>query len=251
MLDEETFHKLNEMKLYGFVAAFHEYLDEKKPDKLSFEERFGMMVDREWNERQSRRLKRQLAAAKLRQPACVEDVNFRHPRKLERSVVQRLATGKWLVDHDNILISGPTGIGKTWLACAFANQACRQGFNALYARVPRLLHSIAMAKADGSYSKVLTRLAATRVLVLDDFGLVPLGAEERYELLEVLEDRCGRSSTVVTSQLPIKKWHGVIGDPTVADAVLDRLVHGSHRLELSGPTMRDPEEVAEEPEVES
>lgn len=242
MLDEETMHKLNEMKLYGLASAFHDYLDEKRPDNLTFEERFGMMVDREWTERQDRRLKRQLASAKLREQACLEDVNYRHPRRLERSIIQRLATGKWLIDHDNVLITGPTGIGKTWFGCALANQACRQGHSALYTRVPRLLHSLSMAKGDGSYSKVLSRLAGLRVLILDDFGLAPLGTEERHDLLEVLEDRAGRASTVVTSQLPVKKWHEVIGDPTIADAVLDRLIHGSHRLELKGPTMRGPQD---------
>ncbi|MEA3502031.1 MAG: IS21-like element helper ATPase IstB [Actinomycetota bacterium] len=238
MLNEETHQKLMAMKMYGLATAFEEYLDERRHDKLSFEERFGLMVDREWFERQERRLKRRLRVAKLREQACTEDINYRHPRNLDRSVIQRLTKCKWIGDHENVLISGATGLGKTWLACALANKACREGFSATYTRVPRLMHNLQIAKADGTYMKELARLAKTDVLLLDDLGLSPIGDIERRDLLEILEDRHGNCSTIVTSQFPIKKWHDTIGDPTISDAFLDRLLNRAHRIELKGRSMR-------------
>jgi len=245
MLSEETHRKLTVMKLYGLAAAFADYLQERAHDKLTFEERFGLMVDREWNDRQQRHLTRRLSSAKLREVACVEDINYRHHRGLDRSVMQRLATCKWVADHDNILITGATGLGKTWLACALANKACREGHSAIYLRVPRLLHNLNIARADGSYMKELARMAKADVLILDDLGLAPLNDAERRDMLELLEDRHGVRSTIVTSQLPTKKWHDTIGDPTIADAILDRLLHRAHRVDLkSGPSMRDRAETA-------
>jgi DNA replication protein DnaC len=239
MLSEETYQKLMSMKLHGMAAAFDEYLKERRHNKLTFDERFGLMVDREWTERQERRLKRRLSGAKLREPACIEDVNYRHPRNLDRSVMQRLSTCRWITEHENVAITGVTGLGKTWLACALAHKACREGFTAIYARVPRLLHALQIARGDGSYIKELARLAKTQVLVLDDLGISPIGDIERRDLLEVLEDRHGVRSTIVTSQIPVKKWHDTIGDPTIADAFLDRLLHRAHRIELKpGPSMR-------------
>lgn len=242
MLNEQTHQKLNAMKLFGMAAAFDERLKERGNDKLSFEERFGLMVEREWSERQQRRLKRRLGSAKLREAACVEDINYRHPRNLDRSVIQRLSTCRWVADHENVVISGATGLGKTWLGCALANKACREGYSALYARLPRLFHALQIARADGSYIKELARLAKADVLVLDDLGLSPIGEVERRDLLEVLEDRHGVRSTVVTSQIPVKKWHETIGDPTIADAFIDRLLHRAHRIELKGQSMREPQQ---------
>jgi DNA replication protein DnaC len=242
MLNEETHQKLVAMKLHGMAAAFDERLKERGNDKLSFEERFGLMVDREWTERQQRRLKHRLSSAKLREPACVEDINYRHPRNLDQSVMQRLSTCRWVAEHENVVISGATGLGKTWLGCALANKACREGYSAIYARLPRLFHTLQIARADGSYIKELSRMAKADVLLLDDLGLSPIGDLERRDLLEVLEDRHGVRSTVVTSQIPVKKWHETIGDPTIADAFIDRLLHRAHRIELKGPSMRDPEQ---------
>lgn len=238
MLDEQTHQKLYDMKLYGLVSAFQEYLDQKGRDKLSFEERFGLMVDREWTERQARQLKRRLKRAKLREHACLEDVDYRHPRNLDRSVMRKLATCRWVSDGENVLITGATGLGKTWIACALADKACREGYSALYFRVPRLLNHLAISRGDGSYVKELAKLAKASVLILDDLGLKALEEMEQHDLLEVLEDRHGLRSTVVTSQLPVKKWHDTVGDPTVADAILDRLIHNAHRIELKGPSLR-------------
>lgn len=234
MLNEQTHQKLNAMKIYGMAADFQQYLDGPGKDKLSFEERFGMMVDREFSERQERKLKLRLGKAKLREKACIEDINYRHPRNLDRSVIQRLSTCRWIQNHENVIITGATGLGKTWIACALTNQACREGWTAKYHRVPRILHDLHIARADGSYSKELNRMAKTDVLILDDWGLAQPSDSERRDILEILEDRSGRRSTIVTSQLPVDKWHDYIGDPTLADSILDRLVHNSHRIALKG-----------------
>ncbi len=239
MLNEETHDKLNAMKLYGLAAAFQGYLEQARgPDELSFDERFGIFVDREWTDRQDRRLTNRLKGARLREPACLEDVNYRHPRGLDRSVMQRLTTCQWVKNHEAVLITGATGLGKTWLACALAHQACREGYTALYVRVPRLLHSLTLARADGSYVRELARMARTDVLILDDWGLAPMGDQERHDMLEVIEDRNGLKATIVTSQVPVANWHDTIGDPTIADAILDRLVNRAHRIELKGPSLR-------------
>jgi DNA replication protein DnaC len=239
MLNEETYNKLVALQLHGLAAAFKSYLDQPVGrDELAFEERFGIFVDREWTERQQRRLANRLKGAKLRESACLEDVDFRHPRGLDRSVVQRLATCAWVKAHEAVILTGATGLGKTWLACALAHQACREGYTVTYTRVPRLLHTLGLARADGSYVRELARLAKADVLVLDDWALAPMGEVERRDLLEILEDRHGLRSTIVTSQVPVAKWHDAIGDPTIADAILDRLVHRAHRLELSGPSLR-------------
>ena len=241
MLNEETYDKLVSMQMQGLAAAFKAYLDQTHGrDELAFEERFGIFVDREWTERQQRRLTNRLKSAKLREPACMEDVNYRHPRGLDRSVMQRLATCQWVKDHEAVLITGATGLGKTWLACALAHQACREGYTSTYARVPRLMLTLGLARGDGSYVRELARLARADLLILDDWGLSPMSEGERHDLLEILEDRSGLKATIVTSQLPVTAWHDTIGDPTVADAILDRLVHRAHRIEMKGPSLRKP-----------
>ncbi len=237
MLNEETHQKLNAMKLYGLASAFSDFLQQRGADQLTFEERFGLMVEREWDQRQQKKLTQRLHSAKLREPACVEDIDYRHPRNLDRSVMQRLSTCNWVSGHENILITGPTQIGKTWLACALANKACREGYTAVFTRIPRLWHNLLIARADGSYVKELNKLAKTDVLILDDFGLAPLNENERHDLLEILEDRRGLRSTIVTSQYLVKLWHDRIGDPTIADAIMERLVNCAHRLELKGPSI--------------
>ena len=196
------------------------------------------MVDREWTEREQRRLTRRLQTAKLREQACIEDIDYRHPRNLDRSVIQRLATCQWIKRHENLILCGPTGVGKTWICCALANKACREGYSALYTRVPRFLHSLHIARADGSFEKKLARLAKTDLLILDDWGLAPLGDRERRDILEILEDRHNRCSTIVTSQLPLDNWHEHIGEPTIADSILDRLVHNAHRILMKGGSLR-------------
>lgn len=240
MLNEETYQKLVAMKLRGLAAAFQELLDQKGPDKLSFEERFGLLVDREWTERQDRRLKRRYQVAKLREPACMEDIDYRHPRGLDRSVMQRLGTCRWVREHDNVILTGKTGVGKTWIACALGDRGCKEDFSVRYFRLPRLLEALRIARGDGSYEKALGQIAKTTVLILDDWGLASLEDGARRDVLEILEDRHGRGATVVCSQVPVKKWHDTVGDPTIADAILDRLVHNAHRIELKGPSMRDP-----------
>jgi DNA replication protein DnaC len=239
MLNEETHNKLTSMKLYGLAAAFQGYLEQARgADELSFDERFGIFVDREWTDRQDRRLTNRLKGAKLREPACLEDVDYRHPRGLDRSVMQRLTTCQWVKNHEAVLLTGATGLGKTWLACALAHQACREGYTALYVRVPRLLHNLTLARADGSYVRELGRMARTDLLILDDWGLAPMGDQERHDMLEIIEDRNGLKATIVTSQVPVANWHDTIGDPTIADAILDRLVNRAHRIELKGPSLR-------------
>lgn len=237
MTNEETYQQLVEMKLHGMAHAFRDYLAEPvRSDALTFDERFGMMVDREWSERQTRRIKDRLAKSKLREQACIEDIDYKHPRGLDRSVIQRLATCQWVREHENVLITGTSGLGKTWLACALIQKACRDGHTALYTRVPRLLEELYVARGTGTYVKTVERLAKPDVLVLDDFGLSPLSDSDRRDFLEVVEDRHGRRSTIVASQLEVKHWHELIAEPTVADAILDRLIASAHRIELKGKT---------------
>jgi DNA replication protein DnaC len=238
MLSHPTLDKLHALKLTGMVQALSEQMQRPEINELSFEERLGLLVDREFTERDQRRLKSRLQRAKLRQSACIEDLDYRHPRGLDKSLMTRLAQGQWIREHLNVLITGPTGIGKTWVACALAQQACRQGFSTLYLRLPRFLQDLTIAKADGRYGKLLTTLSKTDLVLLDDFGLAPLSDEHRHDLLEVIEDRHGRRATLVTSQLPLEHWHEAIGDPTLADAILDRLVHSAYQITLKGDSMR-------------
>ncbi len=238
MLNHPTRDKLMTMKLSGMAAAFDEQRQNPNCDTMTFEERLGLLVDRELTARNNRQLTLRLKLAKLRQSALAEDIDFRQPRGLDRSLFQTLLQGEWLRRHDNCLVTGPSGVGKSYLACALGHQACRSGLTVLYARFPRLFPELAIARADGSYRKRLSALARTDLLILDDWGLAPFAPDQVRDLLEILDDRYDRKSTLIVSQVPVDAWHGLLGDPTLADAILDRLVHNAHRLELAGESMR-------------
>ena len=240
MLTQDTMRKLNEMKLFGMARGFENQLAGTTAGPLSFEERFGLLVDQEITWRENRRLQRLLQQAKLRENACVEDIDFRPGRGLERAEVASLALGNWIRHGQNLILTGPTGGGKTWLACALGNQACRQGLSVSFLRLPLLLEDLAVSHGDGSFRKRLMQLAKVELLILDDFGMAALNAIGRNDLLEVIECRSSARSTLITSQLPVDRWHDYLagGNPTVADAILDRLVSGAHRIELKGESMR-------------
>lgn len=238
MLNQQTLTRLRALKLFGLADAFAQQLEQPPTQACAFEERLALLVEREVTYRDNCRLQRLLRAAKLRQSACVEDIDYRHQRSLDRTLVATLNSGDWIRAHHNLHITGPTGTGKSWLACAFGNQACRQGLSVRYERTGRLLDQLRVARGDGSYPKLLRHLARVELLILDDFGLKPLTQTERHDLLEVIEDRHGVHSTLLTSQLPIRTWHEYLNEPTVADALLDRLLNGAHRLELTGDSLR-------------
>jgi DNA replication protein DnaC len=239
MLTPPTMEQLQALKLSALAAAWTAQQQDAAVTGLGFDERFGLLVDAEWRARENLRLTRTLKAAKLKlSQACVEAIDYPARRELDKALIRQLALGHWITAHQAVLISGATGTGKSFLACALAQQACRQGYRALYWRVPRLFQELALARADGTYARLLGKLARMDVLVLDDLALVPLQEAERRDLLEVLEDRYGTRATIVTSQLPPHHWHEHIGDPTLADAICDRLLHNSHRLMLKGPSRR-------------
>ncbi len=237
MLNQNALAQLKGLKLEGMAQAFEEQLIQPAMQALSFEERFGMVVDREVNHRDNQKLKRLLKNAKLKVAACTEDIDYRTGRGLDKATMASLITCNWVRGGQNLLITGATGCGKTWLACALGNQACRQGLSVLYFRTPRLLEEMRISHGDGSYRKRLLQLAKTDLVIFDDWGLSPLGQIERSDLLEIIDDRT-RRSTLITSQLPVASWHEYIGEPTVADAILDRLVHSAHKIALAGESMR-------------
>lgn len=239
MLTQPTQEQLTELRLFALARAWHAQQQDPTTDDLGFDERLALLVDAEWTDRQNKRLTRLLREAKLRiSGACLEDIAYAKERKLDRALMRQLATGRWIDAHQNVVITGATGVGKTYIACALAQQACRLGHRVLYRRAPRLFDELALAHADGTYPKLLARFARTEVLVLDDWGLAPLQDLQRRDLLEIMEDRHGLRSMIWTSQLPVAKWHDHLGDPTIADALCDRLLHNAHRIVLQGPSRR-------------
>ena len=239
MLNQPTLEKLHALRLVGMAEAFRAQAEQPDLTQLSFEERFALLVDQQWTWKQNRALARRLAHARLRHRASVEDIDFRSPRGLDRALVRALAQdSSWVRQHQNLFLIGSTGIGKSFLACALAEKACRDGFTAWYTRAAQLFRDLALARADGSVRRLFTRLAKVEVLLVDDWAMAPLGDVERRDFLEICEDRYQIRSTILTSQLPVAQWHAQIGDPTLADSILDRLVHHAHRIEMQGESMR-------------
>lgn len=237
MLNNPSLEKLRALRLTGMADAFQEQLTKPLPD-LDFEARLGFLIEREWLLRENRKMTRRLSQAKLQQAACIEDLDFKHPRGLNKASIIELAHGQWIRQHLNLLITGPTGCGKTYLACALAHKACLTGFTSRYYRLPRLWNELKVSRANGTYSSWLSQLAKVDVLILDDWGLVPPDGEQRRDLLEILDDRYKQRSTIVTSQLPTTHWHEHLNDATLADAILDRLLHNAVKLELKGESLR-------------
>lgn len=238
MLTNPTLDKLQRLRLTGMYDAYREQLQSSRYDELGFDERFALLLDRQEAEQDNRRLQARLKKAKLRQSACVEDIDYRKSRGLSKSLVHALAECDWLRSHENCIVTGPTGAGKSYLACAFGNQACRRGYSVRYYRAPRLFQELALARGLASYERVLRSLLRTDLVIIDDWGMTRLTDEERRDLFELLEDRYERRSTLVAAQLPLEHWHDIIGDPTLADAILDRLIHNAHTISLKGESMR-------------
>jgi DNA replication protein DnaC len=240
MMTNDTIRKLNELKLFGMVHAFSQQIESAATGHLSFEERVGLMVDHEVTYREDKRLRRLLTNAKLREPACMEDIDYEAKRGLDRSVMASLALCNWIRHGVNVIVTGATGLGKTWIACALGNQACRHGMTVKFERVPLLLEELAIAHSDGTFRKRIAAIGKHDLLILDDLGINTLTAERRADLLEVVESRSGTRATVVTSQLPVRRWHDYLadGNPTVADAIMDRVVSDAYRIDLVGESLR-------------
>ncbi len=239
MMHEPTVERLHEMRLFGMAEAWLRQQEARDATKLDFDERFALLVEAEKLYRENRRRERRLKEAKLRHSnACLEEFDEAAKRGLDKTLSRRLASCTWIDEHLHVVITGATGVGKTYLACALGNQACRRGYHVAYRRTPRLVDELTLARADGSLPKLLQRLARMDLLILDDWGLAKLRDQDRRDLLEVIDDRDGRRSTVLASQIPVEKWHDYLGDPTVADAIADRLLHSAHRINLKGPSRR-------------
>jgi DNA replication protein DnaC len=238
VLTHPTLDQLHQLGLAGMASAFTELQADPRAAELTHAEWLALLLDREVTERRDRRLKARLRYARLRHHATIEDVDYRAPRGLDRSLFQKLAAGDWIDVPQNLIIEGPTGVGKSWLACALGHKACRDNRSVLYQRVPRLFPDLALARGDGRFPRLMRALGGVKLLILDDWGLEPLAPEQRRDLLEIVEERYGRGATMITSQIPVDRWHDVIGDPTLADAILDRVIHNAHRLKLKGDSLR-------------
>jgi DNA replication protein DnaC len=238
LLTHPTLDQLRQLGLAGMARAFEELATSPRGAELDHGEWLGLLLDRELADRQDRRLRARLRYARLRHQATVEDVDYRTPRGLDRALFQKLALGGWIEERHNLVIEGPTGVGKSWLACALGHRACRDNHSVLYQRIPRMFADLALARGDGRYARLMRALGGVKLLILDDWGLEPLGAEQRHDLLEIIEERYGRGATLITSQIPVDRWHDLIGDPTIADAILDRIVHNAQRIQLRGESLR-------------
>ena len=238
MLNQQTIEKLHNMKLHGLADAFRAQLETTEASQLSFEERFALLVDQQWLWKENRALARRLRAAHLKERGVIEDVDYQHSRGLDRKLLRTLCSSDWVRQHQSILLLGPTGIGKSWLGCALAQKACRDGFSVLHKRTSELFRELAVAHADGSIGRFLVRLSRIDILLLDDFAMAPLKDAERRDFLEICDDRYQRRSLILTSQMPVAHWHEQIGDPSIADSILDRLIHNAYRIELKGESMR-------------
>ena len=247
MLTHPTVERLRALGLAAMADAFVELQNMPEAADLPREDWLGLLIDREATSRENRRLARRLRDAKLRQAAVIEDTDFRTPRGLDRTLFSKLATCQWIRDHQHLVMVGPTGTGKSWLACALGHKACREGFSVLYKRAFRLLADLAQARGEGRLPRLLSSIERTRLLIIDDWGPEPLNAEQRRDLLEIVDDRCDKGSLLVTSQIPVDRWHDVIADPTFGDAILDRVIHNAHRLNLKGDSLRRRRALTESP----
>lgn len=250
MVREQTFEKLYTLKLHGLARALEEQLKNPQMSALGFEERLAMLIDAQWLWRENRAVARRLRQARLKMAACFEEINYRHPRQLERSVMQSLGSCAWVRQHHNVILTGPSGVGKTFLCCALLQKACREGYSAYYASASKFFRQLAVAWADGSFDRLLAKLARTDVLAIDDWGLVALTDLERRHFLEVLDDRTESRSTLLTSQFPVQSWHELVGNPTLADAIIERILSNSHRIELNGESLRPLQGPSDSPEVQ-
>ncbi|TET43885.1 ATP-binding protein [Candidatus Aerophobetes bacterium] len=238
MNNEETLSKMQKMKLYGMLRAFNQSLEAGMMNKVTADELLGHLIDAEWDERHNRRLQRLIKAAKFRYQASLEEIDFKLDRGLDKNMLLRFSSSSWIEKKRDIIITGPTGVGKSFLASSLGYQGCMYGFRVLYFNCSKLFSQLKLKKADGTYNKELDRIQKQEVLILDDFGLHPFDAQSRLSLLEIMEDRHGRGSTVISSQFPVKSWHEIIGEPTIADAICDRIIHSAYRIELKGESVR-------------